>query len=313
LQVKEGAITLGTIVQFVFYVNQLTWPFASVGWVTSLVRKAEASQARINEFLKTTPSVSSENGLTPSIRGDIQFKNVSFTYADTQIQALHDISFHLPTGKSLGIIGRTGSGKSTLAQILTRTFDPSHGDIQVDGHSLIEFDLKHYRKQIGYVPQDVFLFSDSIEHNIAFGVSHATPNEIEEAAKDAAIWEDIQGFPQKLETILGERGINLSGGQKQRISIARAMIKNPPILLFDDCLSAVDNATETRIVQGMKKRMQGKSTIIIAHRVSTVMHCDYIMVLDEGKMTQWGNHESLLQSKGTYATLFALQNEPADH
>jgi ATP-binding cassette subfamily B multidrug efflux pump len=309
-EVAAGHISIGTIVQFVFYVNQLTWPFASVGWVTSLVRKAEASQGRINEFLKTTPTIQSFNGSKPSLQGDIHFDHVHFTYADTQIQALKDIHFHLPAGKSLGVIGKTGSGKSTLAQLLTRTFDPTQGKITMDGHALPELDVKHYRQHIGYVPQDVFLFSDTIASNIGFGCTNASAESIEQAAKDAAIWEDIQGFPQKMETLLGERGINLSGGQKQRVSIARAIIQNPPILLLDDCLSAVDNATEEKILQGIERRIQSSTAIIIAHRVSTVMHCDYIMVLDEGKMVQWGQHENLIKEKGVYSTLFALQNDP---
>jgi ATP-binding cassette subfamily B multidrug efflux pump len=309
-EVAAGHISVGTIVQFVFYVNQLTWPFASVGWVTSLVRKAEASQGRINEFLKTTPTIQSFNGSKPSLQGDIHFDHVHFTYADTQIQALKDIHFHLPAGKSLGVIGKTGSGKSTLAQLLTRTFDPTQGKITMDGHALPELDVKHYRQHIGYVPQDVFLFSDTIASNIGFGCTNASAESIEQAAKDAAIWEDIQGFPQKMETLLGERGINLSGGQKQRVSIARAIIQNPPILLLDDCLSAVDNATEEKILQGIERRIQSSTAIIIAHRVSTVMHCDYIMVLDEGKMVQWGQHENLIKEKGVYSTLFALQNDP---
>ncbi len=309
-EVAAGHISVGTIVQFVFYVNQLTWPFASVGWVTSLVRKAEASQGRINEFLKTTPTIQSFNGSKPSLQGDIHFDHVYFTYADTQIQALKDIHFHLPAGKSLGVIGKTGSGKSTLAQLLTRTFDPTQGKITMDGHALPELDVKHYRQHIGYVPQDVFLFSDTIASNIGFGCTNASAESIEQAAKDAAIWEDIQGFPQKMETLLGERGINLSGGQKQRVSIARAIIQNPPILLLDDCLSAVDNATEEKILQGIERRIQSSTAIIIAHRVSTVMHCDYIMVLDEGKMVQWGQHENLIKEKGVYSTLFALQNDP---
>jgi ATP-binding cassette subfamily B protein len=244
------------------------------------------------------------------LQGDIHFDHVHFTYADTQIQALKDIHFHLPAGKSLGVIGKTGSGKSTLAQLLTRTFDPTQGKITMDGHALPELDVKHYRQHIGYVPQDVFLFSDTIASNIGFGCTNASAESIEQAAKDAAIWEDIQGFPQKMETLLGERGINLSGGQKQRVSIARAIIQNPPILLLDDCLSAVDNATEEKILQGIERRIQSSTAIIIAHRVSTVMHCDYIMVLDEGKMVQWGQHENLIKEKGVYSTLFALQNDP---
>ncbi len=308
-EVSAGHITIGTIVQFVFYVNQLTWPFASVGWVTSLVRKAEASQARINEFLRTTPSISTESGSVHAITGHIQFKNVNFTYQDTQIHALKDLNFELPAGKSLGIIGRTGSGKSTLAQLLTRTFDPTSGTIEVDGYRITDIDVKHFRKNIGYVPQDVFLFSDTLYQNIAFGLENPSAQEIESAAKDAAIWDDIQGFPQQMETILGERGINLSGGQKQRVSIARAIIKNPPLLLFDDCLSAVDNTTEEKILNGLKRRMANRTSILIAHRVSTIMHCDFIMVLDDGKIMEWGQHENLLQNKGIYRQLFDLQNE----
>jgi ATP-binding cassette subfamily B protein len=312
LEVNAGNITIGTIVQFVFYVNQLTWPFASVGWVTSLVRKAEASQARINEFLRTTPSIPTDSGLIIDIQGDIRFKEVDFVYQDTQIHALKKISFHLPVGKSLGIIGRTGSGKSTLAQLLTRTFDPTSGVIEMDGQPITAINVKHFRKNIGYVPQDVFLFSDTIAQNIGFGLENPSPQAIEDAAKDAAIWEDIQGFPNKMDTLLGERGINLSGGQKQRVSIARAIIKNPPVLLFDDCLSAVDNSTEEKILKGLNARMANRTAILIAHRVSTVMHCDYIMVLDDGKIMEWGQHDQLIQQNGIYQQLFSLQNEQAE-
>ena len=225
---------------------------------------------------------------------------------------LDDLSFSLAEGQIAALLGPSGCGKTTLLRSIAGLIQPSDGTIRFGKQlvSLSSLVMPSHKRKIGYVPQDVFLFSDTIASNIGFGCTNASAESIEQAAKDAAIWEDIQGFPQKMETLLGERGINLSGGQKQRVSIARAIIQNPPILLLDDCLSAVDNATEEKILQGIERRIQSSTAIIIAHRVSTVMHCDYIMVLDEGKMVQWGQHENLIKEKGVYSTLFALQNDP---
>lgn len=309
LQVEKGAITIGTIVQFVFYVNQLTWPFASVGWVTSLVRKAEASQTRINEFLKAEPIIENQPSVDTPIKGNIRWENVSYTYPDTGIQALKNVSFELKQGQSLGIIGKTGSGKSTLFQLITRNFDPTSGQITFEGAPLNSLDLIKVRKAISWVPQEVFLFSDSIKSNILFGKESATQQEMEEAADDAGVLKDILQFPNQWETILGERGINISGGQKQRISIARAFITAPQILLLDDCLSAVDTATEEKILRGIKKRMTNKTSLIISHRVSSIQHCDNILVLDNGKVMESGNHEQLIAKKGLYHHFYQMQHE----
>jgi ATP-binding cassette, subfamily B, multidrug efflux pump len=307
LKVIDGSMQIGQVFQFVFYVNLLTWPFASVGWVTSLVQKAEASQTRINEFLSAVPDVKSDHGVSTEIKGDIAFKNVSFTYPESGIQALKNVSFKVVQGQTLAIIGRTGSGKSTIANLLCRLYDPISGEIQVDERDLKEHHLGALRTKIGYVPQDVFLFSDSIYNNISFGVDGVEQSVVVQAAKDADIHENILGFPQGYQTLLGERGINLSGGQKQRVSIARAIIKNPQILIFDDCLSAVDTETEEKILTSLKGIMSNKTTLIISHRVSSIKHADRIIVLDEGEIKEEGTHEALLQSNGIYADLYQKQ------
>lgn len=306
-KVMAGEISPGVIVQFVFYVNILTWPFAIVGWVTSLVQKAEASQRRINEFLNTEPAIRNEVPEEPMPQGEILFDRVTYRYEDSGIIALNDVSFRIPCGSTLGIIGRTGSGKSTLANLIPRMIDPTGGNIKIGGIDLRNIHLGNLRKNIGYVPQDVFLFSESISNNIAFGVEKPSREEIEQAAKDAAIHDNIMGFPQQYETILGERGINVSGGQKQRISIARAIIKNPDILIFDDCLSAVDTETEDKILSSLKRIMKGKTSIIIAHRISSVKDADNIVVLDHGKVVEEGKHEELLALNGKYAGLYRRQ------
>lgn len=303
VKVMEGTLTAGVIVQFVFYVNNLTWPFASVGWVTSLVQKAEASQARINEFLNTEPTIINTVEKEEKLDGNIRFENVSFTYPDTGIEALKNISFEITPGKTLAIVGRTGSGKSTIANLLLRMYDCSEGVIKINGKDIRNHNLFGLRKQIGYVPQEVFLFSDTIKNNISFGSSDLSEHEIIKAAQDADIHDNISHFPLGYETVLGERGINFSGGQKQRISIARAIAKKPEILIFDDCLSAVDTETEERILTSFEKLMAGKSSIIIAHRISAVKKADHIIVLDKGRIVEEGNHESLLAANGFYAML----------
>ena len=305
-KVMTGELSPGVIVQFVFYVNILTWPFAVVGWVTSLVQKAEASQARINEFLHTTPDIVDAADAQKFEAGPLRMQNVCYHYPDSGIEALHDITLEIPVGKTLGVIGRTGSGKSTLAQLIPRMIDPSSGSISVGNTDIRILKTNSLRENIGYVPQEVFLFSDSIRNNITFG-AEATDEEVVRAARISDVHSNILSFPDGYNTLLGERGINLSGGQKQRISIARAIIKNPEILLFDDCLSAVDTQTEDRIIRELKDVMKGKTSIVIAHRISTVKEADIIIYLDHGRITEQGTHAELLALNGSYASLYKKQ------
>ena len=309
LRVLAGDLELGHIFQFVFYVNLLTWPFASIGWVTSLVQKASASQARINAFLEVEPDIASpEHPVdTGDIRGHIEFKGVGLTYPDSGIVALDGVDFTLEPGQTLAVIGRTGSGKSTLAQLVARLYDPTAGHVLVDGIDLRERDLHGLRGAIGYVPQDVFLFSDTIRANIGFGVDGAEEGDIQQAARDADVHDNITGFPEGYDTLLGERGVNLSGGQKQRVSIARAILKRPRILIFDDCLSAVDTETEATILGNLRRIMKGRTSILISHRVSTVRSADLILVLDEGQVVERGRHDDLVERDGLYAELHRKQ------
>lgn len=312
MEVARGAISPGVIAEFIIYVNMLTWPVASIGWVTSIIQRAAASQIRINEFLQTQPEIVSETLPVYSIQGDIQFKQVSFTYSDTGITAIKNLSFHIPAGKTLAILGRTGAGKSTIAQLIMRFYDVTEGQILIDGKDIRQHDLNVLRNNIGYVPQDVFLFSGTIRNNIIFGLHSQASSEVNDeqviqAAKDADIHENIMRFPEKYDTRIGERGITLSGGQKQRISIARAIIKNPRILIFDDCLSAVDTETEEKILKNLLRLMQGKTTLIISHRISTVKTADHILVLEEGVLVEEGTHESLMNLKGVYYDLYQKQ------
>jgi ATP-binding cassette, subfamily B, multidrug efflux pump len=309
-EVKAGRISLGNIAEFILYINMLTWPVASVGWVTSLVQKAAASQKRINEFLKTVPDIDKSAGhALMSMQGEIEFKNVSFTYKDSGIEALKNISFKVNAGHSIGIIGKTGSGKSTLANLLMRLYDPDNGTVYIDGKDIRTVNTRELRDHIAYVPQDVFLFSDSIRNNIAFGVNadHIKEEQIISASKKAVIYENIMEFPKQFETMVGERGITLSGGQKQRISIARAIAKDPEILIFDDCLSAVDTATEDQILKNLKEEIKGRTSVIISHRVSSVMQADRIVVIEDGMITENGTHQEQLDRKGFYYNLYHSQ------
>lgn len=299
--------SIGTIAEFILYVNMLTWPVASIGWVSSLVQEAEASQKRINEFLKIEPEIKNNNGAQSIIKGSIAFENVSYTYEDTNITALHNISFTVKQGETLAILGKTGSGKSTILSLITRLYDSNQGQITIDGKPLNTVNLYDLRNSIGIVPQDSFLFSDTIKNNIKFGKEEATEEEVMTAAKKAVVHDNIMGFHQQYETILGERGITLSGGQKQRVSIARAIIKDPQILLFDDCLSAVDTETEEQILNNLLEIAKDKTTIIVSHRVSSAKNADKIIVIEEGRIIEEGTHNQLLNKQGYYADLYAKQ------
>lgn len=307
LQYIAGEISLGVITKFIIYVNMLTWPVATVGWVTSIVQTAEASQQRINEFLKISPEIQNTVSHRSKITGDIVFNQVSFTYDDTNIQALKNVSFTLKSGETLAIIGKTGSGKSTVLDLIGRLYDIDAGSLLIDGQPIDQLNLVDLRDAIGYVPQDAFLFSDTINNNIKFGKEDATDAQVIQAAKYAQVHENIIDFSKGYETVLGERGITLSGGQKQRVSIARAIIKNPQILLFDDCLSAVDTETEEKILNNLKKITKGKTTIIVSHRISAAKNADKIIILDDGKVEQTGTHDTLINADGYYKNLYLKQ------
>ena len=308
LQYINGEIeSIGTIAEFIIYVNMLTWPVAAIGWVTSLVQEAEASQKRINEFLKEEPQIKNNTEAHSEINGKIEFKNVSFKYEDTGIEALKNLSFNINQGETLAIIGKTGSGKSTILDLIGRLYDVDSGEILIDDRSIENINLKDLRTSIGYVPQDAFLFSDSIKNNIKFGALNATDSQVIEAAKNAVVHNNIEGFNNGYDTILGERGITLSGGQKQRISIARAIINTPQILLLDDCLSAVDTETEEEILNNLKTVSLGKTTIIVSHRISSAKNANKIIVIEDGKVLQRGTHESLINKEGYYKELYIKQ------
>jgi ATP-binding cassette subfamily B protein len=285
----------------------MVWPVTSLGWIASIIQKASVSQRRINEFLAVKTDIISEGNLRTPIVGNIAFKNVSLVYPDTGIKALDNVSFEVKQGQSIAILGGTGSGKSTLANLLCRMYDVTSGEILIDGVNIKQYDLPYLRGQMGYVPQDVFLFSDTIAANIGFGSQEISEEQMIQAAKWADVYQNIMDFPQQFKTVVGERGITLSGGQKQRVSIARALVKNPTIMILDDCLSAVDTKTENAILNQLQHIMQGKTTIIISHRISSAKLADKILVLDEGKVVEQGSHEELMARKGIYKELYEKQ------
>lgn len=307
VEVINGSLTIGNIAEFIIYVNILTWPVTLLGWTSSQVKRAEASQKRINEFLKAATDIVSEKKLEREIAGSVEFKSVHFTYPDTGVRALKNISFRINPGESLAIIGTTGSGKSTVANLVSRLYDVTGGEVFIDDVPIKDYDLVSLRKQVGVVPQDVFLFSDTIQNNIGFGLEQPSEEKIFQAAKDADVYENIQLFPQGFATRVGERGITLSGGQKQRVSIARAVAREPKILILDDALSAVDTKTENNILNSMKKIMVGRTTIIISHRVSSAKLANKILVLHDGSIVEEGTHEELLGKEGVYKELFEKQ------
>ncbi|MBF4506003.1 ABC transporter ATP-binding protein [Flavobacterium sp. JLP] len=298
---------IGTIAEFILYVNMLTWPVASLGWVSSMVQEAEASQKRLNEFLKIEPEIKNNNHGSSDIQGSIAFENVSYTYEDTNIEALKNVTFTVKKGETLAILGKTGSGKSTILSLISRLYDVTDGRIAIDQNEISTLNLNDLRNNIGIVPQDAFLFSDTIKNNIKFGNQNASDEEVIEAAKNAVVHDNIIAFNKQYDTILGERGITLSGGQKQRVSIARAIIKNPAILLFDDCLSAVDTETEETILNNLFEICKDKTTIIVSHRVSSAKNADKIIILEDGKIIQQGSHNQLINQDGYYSSLYLKQ------
>jgi len=309
VEVFNKNISIGNIAEFLIYVYLLTWPVTALGWITSIVQRASASQKRINQFLKEENNIITTENKSIDVKGKVEFKNVSFKYPDTNINGLKKVSFNINPGDSLGVIGTTGSGKSTLANSLMRLFDIDHGSILIDDHKIQDLNVVEFRRQVGYVPQDVFLFSDTIENNILFGTREKGIEDVEEAAENADLTRNIKSFPEKYKTKIGERGITLSGGQKQRISIARAIIKKPKILILDDCLSAVDTKTENKILENLKKIMVDKTTIIISHRISSVKLAKKILVMDDGKVIEDGTHNELLRKKGNYYRIYRNQIE----
>ena len=306
----NNEISLGGIVAFIFFVNNLTWPFASIGWVTSLIQRAAASQQRINEFLDVEPEIKSNSDKKSfSFQNEVSFNEVSFTYKNTRVKALNKLSFTIKKGETFAIIGKTGSGKSTILSLLLRQLDPNSGQVSYDSSDLKNMNLELFRNQVGIVPQEVFLFSDTIKNNILFGANNnsATDAELKECCVTADIYDTILSFEDDFDTMLGERGVNLSGGQKQRISIARALLRGPKLLILDDCLSAVDTETENRILERLKEKSADQTTVIVSHRISTIRNAEKIIVIDQGEMIEEGSHESLLKNKGFYFDMYQQQ------
>lgn len=302
-----GEVSAGNITEFIYYVNLLTWPIASIGWVTSLVQSAAASMERLNEFLSEEPDFKTGDYRPSSFQGTVTFKKVSFTYPNSGIKALNNVSFTLQAGHSLGILGKTGSGKSTITALMVRQYDPTEGQILVDGVDVKDWHLPTLKKYLGWVPQEAFLFSDTIARNIAFGLDEFNQNQVEQAAKAAGVHDNIIDFPKQYKTTVGERGVTLSGGQKQRVSIARALAKSPKLMVFDDCLSAVDTETEELILGNIKEATASISSMIVAHRVSSVKHCEQIICLENGQIIEKGTHEELEIAGGHYSELISLQ------
>tara|TARA_B100001059_G_scaffold23_1_gene69 strand:- start:1983 stop:2963 length:981 start_codon:yes stop_codon:yes gene_type:complete len=308
-QYMNNEIELGVLAEFIIYVNMLTWPVATVGWVTSIVQQAEASQKRINQFLNTKSSIVNKSKIQKSLNGKIEYKKVDFTYPETEINASKNISFCVEKGESLAIMGDIGSGKSTILELLCRIYDPISGEILIDGFNLKEIGFNELRDSIGYVPQSTFLFSETIEKNIKFGKEKATKTDLETAAKNACIFDDIVSFKEGFNTLLGERGVNLSGGQKQRIAIARAIIKKPKILILDDSLSAVDTETEEKILSNISRISKNITLIIATHRISSAKKCDKILVLENGKVIEYGTHNKLVKNKEYYFDTVTKQSK----
>lgn len=307
LQVFDGTITTGNIAEFVIYINMLTWPVTSIGWIASIIQQANVSQGRINEFLESESSIDNTGTYNEPVAGELKFESVSFVYPDTGIQAIDDVSFTIQAGQKVAIIGRTASGKSTLADLILRMYDPAKGNIYLDGINIRDFDLVALRDQVAYVPQDVFLFSDTIEANIKFGAADSNTELVEKYAKHAAVYDDIMGLPDGFRTRVGERGITLSGGQKQRISIARALIKDPRVVIMDDSLSAVDTHTEHAIISFLNQELANKTAIMITHRVVGMIEYDQILVLEKGRLIEQGTHDDLISKQGLYFELWQQQ------
>jgi len=308
LEVAKGNITTGNIAEFIIYVNMLTWPVTSIGWIASLIQQAEASQQRINELLLEKSTLNRSGEVAETLKGDIKFNNVSFTYPDTGIEALKNVSFHLKAGQKMAIIGKTASGKSSIADLILRMYDVTNGEILLDDNNIKNHDLDNIRRKIGYVPQDVFLFSDSVTNNIGFGNRKITQDEAERYAGHAAIHKEILELPEGYDTMMGERGVTLSGGQKQRISIARAFVKDPDIVILDDCLSAVDTDTEQKIMKYLNEALENRSSIIITHRIHNLLSFDQILVLEDGRISEIGTHDELLEKGGYYKEMLEQQN-----
>ena len=312
MEVMAGRLTPGSITEFIMYVYMLTWPMIALGWTASQIQRAAASQQRINEFLNIKTDIVSEQNITKEIEGDIEVKNVHFVYPDSGIVALKDFSMKVSAGESVAILGTTGSGKSTIANLLCRMYDVSEGEIKIDKLPIKNLNVNGLRSQIGYVPQDVFLFSDSIRNNVKFGSNEMTEEQIIQAAKDADLYDNVIDFPEGFDTVLGERGVTLSGGQKQRLSIARAIAREPRILILDDCLSAVDTKTENQILNNLQSIMKGRTSVIISHRVSSAKLADKIIMLDDGNIVEQGTHEALMEANGVYRELYDKQMSTED-